>query len=182
MAQLTLCFTSSLEAIPSSLFMAAVSDSSGYPKLASFMIKEGYAIYRQFQELACQDLLYRQSELVHLERELHIIAKHDREAGRETEEKQYNLDWRKLSTSATRNSPSKQWMKALEVREKLQEYCEFYLCQNALLSNKLANLQTLHISSTSKCSGNRIRRERTSSYCGTGFLGRRSEAAASFLV
>jgi hypothetical protein len=132
-AQLTLCFTHSLEAFLSSLFMSSVSNFSGYPKLASFMVKEGYAIYRQFQELACQDLLYRQSELVHLERELQIIAKHDREAGRDTEEKHYSLDWRKLSTSATRNSPSKQWMKALEVREKLQEYCEFYLCQSALL-------------------------------------------------
>jgi hypothetical protein len=110
----------------------SVSNSSGYPKLASFMAQEGYGIYRQFQQLACQDLLYRQSELVHLERELQITAKHDREAGRDTEEKQYSLDWRKLSTSATRNSPSKQWRKALEVREKLQEYCEFYLLREPI--------------------------------------------------
>lgn len=102
------------------------NNSSGYPKLAAFMVQEGYAIYRQFQELACQDLLYRQSELVHLERELQKIAKHDREAGRDTEEKLYSLDWRKLSTSATRNSPSKQWAKALEIRVKLRDYCEFY--------------------------------------------------------
>jgi hypothetical protein len=90
------------------------------------MAKEGYAIYRQFQELACLDLLYRQSELVHLERELQTIAKHDRDVGRDTEEKRFDLDWRTLSTSATRDSPSKQWIKAMEAREKLQDYCEFY--------------------------------------------------------
>jgi hypothetical protein len=158
----------------------SVSDSSGYPKLASFMVREGYGIYRQFQELACQDLLYRQSELVHLERELQIIAKHDREAGRDTEEKQYSLDWRKLSTSAKRNSPSKQWMKALEVREKLQEYCEFCLYREPCF--ELTNPQIPHFFSTSKYSVNRILGRRMSSCCETGFLGRRSEVAASSLV
>jgi hypothetical protein len=102
------------------------NDPNGYPKLATFMAEEGYAIYRQFQNLACQDLLYRQSELVHLEKELQIIAKHDREAGRDSDEKLYDLDWRKLSTSASRGSPSKQWTKVLEVRQKLQDYCKLF--------------------------------------------------------
>jgi len=87
------------------------------------MVRERYAIYRQFEELACQDLLYRQSELVHLEKELHDIAKRDRDTGREEEEKLYSVDWRKLSTSAQRGSQSNQWAKALEIREKLRDYC-----------------------------------------------------------
>lgn len=95
----------------------------GYAKLSSFMVEERYAIYRKFQGLACQDLLYRQSELVHLERDLRNIANQDHEAGRENEEKIYALDWRRLSTSAQRGSDSKQWAKALEVRVKLGEYC-----------------------------------------------------------
>jgi hypothetical protein len=97
--------------------------SSGYQKLASFMVQEKYSLFREFQELACEDLLYRQSELVHLEKDLRLIVKHDRENGRDDEEKLYSLDWRRLSTSSQRGSPSKHWTKRLELRSKLREYC-----------------------------------------------------------
>jgi hypothetical protein len=99
-----------------------MSNTVGYSKLSTFMVAERYEIYRQFQELTCQDLLYRQSELVHLERDLCDIANQDHVAGRENEEKLYAVDWRRLSTSTQHGSQSKQWAKALEVRVKLEEY------------------------------------------------------------
>jgi hypothetical protein len=100
-----------------------MSSTKGYAKLSSFMVRERYAIFRQFEELACQDLLYRQSELVHLEKELHEAAERDRDTGRENEEKLYSVDWRRLSTSDQRGSSSNQWAKALEIRAKLEDYC-----------------------------------------------------------
>ncbi|KAH8589305.1 hypothetical protein B0O99DRAFT_692540 [Bisporella sp. PMI_857] len=103
------------------------SPSAGYPKLATFMASEGrYTMFRQFQELACQDLLHRQSELVHLENELRRIIMYDYESGRKDEEKLYCLDWRKLSTSAQR-SQSKQWSKLLEIRDRLHQYYKTFL-------------------------------------------------------
>ena len=88
------------------------------------MVQERYSIYRQFQELACEDLLYRQSELVHLEKDLQDIVQNDNKNGREKEERRYSLDWRKLSSSAERGSKSKHWAKRLEARSKLEEYCK----------------------------------------------------------
>jgi hypothetical protein len=94
----------------------------GYQQLSSFMVEEKYGLFREFQELAYEDLLYQQSELVHLERDICLIVKHDRENGRDNEEKLYSLDWRRLSTSEQRGSPSKHWAKRLEVRNKLRGY------------------------------------------------------------
>jgi hypothetical protein len=97
--------------------------SPGYAELASFMVDERYSMYRRFQKLASQDLLYRQSELVHLESDLKLIREHDDEVGKDDEEKLYSYDWRMLSTSRDRGSSSRQWEVVLEIRGKLRDYC-----------------------------------------------------------
>lgn len=109
-----------------------MATSTGYQHLSSFMAQEQrYGLFREFQELAYEDLLYRQSELAHLEKDLQVIVKHDRENGRDNEEKLYSLDWRRLSTSSQRGSQSKHWSKRLEVRTKLREYCMSHFQENS---------------------------------------------------
>jgi hypothetical protein len=94
----------------------------GYQQLSLFMVEQKYGLFREFRKLAYEDLLYRQSELVHLERDLRLIVQHDRTHGRNDEEKLHSLDWRRLSTSENRGSPSKHWAKRLEARNKLRDY------------------------------------------------------------
>lgn len=98
-----------------------MSVSTGYDKLAHFMVSEQYAIFRQFKASANRDLLFLQAELVHLEEEFSRIAELDRKAA--GEEALYDRNWQLLSTSRNRDMGGKQWEIALEIREKLREYC-----------------------------------------------------------
>jgi len=101
----------------------AMATRTGYQRLSSFMVREKYGLFREFQQLAYEDLLYRQSELVHLEKDIENIVKQDQETGEANEEKLHSFDWKMLSTSNLRGSPSKHWVKRLEVRCKLGSYC-----------------------------------------------------------
>jgi len=96
-------------------------ESTGYDKLARFMIDEQYQIFRQFKSSAHRDLLFLQAELMHLESEFSAICKEDRSV--EGEGRLYDRNWYILSTSKDRNGEGKQWEKALQIRAKLREYC-----------------------------------------------------------
>lgn len=94
---------------------------TGYAKLATFMAGEQYEIFRKFKSSACRDLLYLQAELKELEDEFAALSERDRRT--QGEHELYDGNWRLLSTSEARNCGGEQWAKALQIREKLREYC-----------------------------------------------------------
>ena len=96
-------------------------EKSGYLKLSSFMVDKQYAIFRKFKILANRDLLYLQAELAHLEAEYSVLS--DRDRSTEGEEELYDTNWYLLSSSEGREHDGQQWEKALQIREKLREYC-----------------------------------------------------------
>jgi hypothetical protein len=107
-----------------------MSPPSGYTKLAGLMVDKNYIIFRQFKILAGRDLLFLQAELSKLEKDFTEISERDRRNS-ETEHDLYDFDWELLSTSKSRNFGGEQWEKALEIREKLREYCSRPLPANS---------------------------------------------------
>jgi hypothetical protein len=98
-----------------------MEESSGYDKLARFMVNEQYAIFRQFKSTANRDLLFLQAELAHLEEEFAALSGRDKVV--DGEQELYNRNWYLLSTSRLRGCGGEQWDKALQIRMKLREYC-----------------------------------------------------------
>jgi hypothetical protein len=96
-------------------------ESTGYDKLAYFMVNEQYTIFRQFKSSASRDLLFLQAELAHLEEEFVALSGRDKVV--EGEEELYDRNWYLLSTSKNRGCGGEQWEKALQIRMKLREYC-----------------------------------------------------------
>jgi len=94
---------------------------AGYSKLSRFMTEKHHPILRKYQSVAMRDLLYLQAELCHLEHCYEKQAQMD--ASETTERNRYNRDWFSLSTSARRDFGGKQWELAIQLREKLREYC-----------------------------------------------------------
>lgn len=82
-----------------------------------------YAIFRRFSSLNCQNLLYIQAELVHLEEKLRHFEAVDA-VSPETPQSTYAKDWYWLSNSASEGNGD-QIRCALEIRAKLKEYSEF---------------------------------------------------------
>ncbi|KAH9212160.1 hypothetical protein DL95DRAFT_464208 [Leptodontidium sp. 2 PMI_412] len=111
-----------------------MATSTGYQMLASFIVQERYEFYRQFQELACEDLFNRQSELVHLEQDVRRLLKQDQSSGSAKEEKMHGFDWKRLSASAQRRSKSNHWAKRLEIRDKIKEYYQSILLYRKVFS------------------------------------------------
>lgn len=97
---------------------------AGYTRLAEFMVDKKHEIVKVFQSAALRDLLFLQAELIQLEADYDEISRADREAGGEFS--MYDGNWRLLSTSKVRVNGGKQWDKALEIREKLREYCSMF--------------------------------------------------------
>ena len=94
----------------------------GYAKIARLMANHHeMAIFRGFEALAFQNLLYLQAELVYLQDEHQEVAKADKKSGHPTKSV-YEKDWRQLRQS--RADGSEQWQKVLEIRAKLREYCK----------------------------------------------------------
>src|SRR5271154_482352 len=76
-----------------------MAEVGGYQSLAGFMGPEpGISIYRKFAALNALNLLYMQSELVHLELELKNIAKEDDES-QALERKSYKKSFLALQRS-----------------------------------------------------------------------------------
>lgn len=90
----------------------------GYPALAQLMgPNPGMAIYKKFSILNTHDLLLRQAELLHLERELHKQGLIDRAAGLEYSEKVHEL----FDSNRT-GVDSAQLELILKIRLRLKEY------------------------------------------------------------
>ncbi|KAG7293531.1 hypothetical protein NEMBOFW57_003583 [Staphylotrichum longicolle] len=81
--------------------------------------------FRRFGALAAEDLLYRQAELVELERSLREYQQEDKESGHRDRER-YAFNWDKLQRSghndAAEGNDDIQWQTILEIREKLKSY------------------------------------------------------------
>ncbi|KAM0330022.1 hypothetical protein ACHAQA_004192 [Verticillium albo-atrum] len=80
-----------------------------------------FAIFRSFQALNIQNLLYLQAEIAHLEDEIGFIAGEDMAR----EGCQYHTqDWWSLSQGDDSEESTRQWEKWLELREVLEKYNE----------------------------------------------------------
>jgi hypothetical protein len=96
----------------------------GYDKLAT-LIGENHeaAIFRRFSVLNAKNLLYLQAELVNLEAELKIITQEDKGSGDEEKKHYpYSLWHLKHSLQLPDRRYHTQWLKVLEIRQKLKEY------------------------------------------------------------
>lgn len=92
----------------------------GYVKLARFMVDRDHVIAKQFRKLAVKDLLYLQAELCDLqyefdEQSIRDVNSHDEKTQR------YDREWCHLRFAA--GGDGRQWQLALQIREKLREYC-----------------------------------------------------------
>lgn len=93
----------------------------GYPFLARFWAQTQTGMARKFKRLAALNILYLQAELSHLERELERQRHRDLETGR-PERGDCDWNWLLLSEPALHRG-SRQWEVALEIRDRLGEYC-----------------------------------------------------------
>ncbi|KAK9788201.1 putative DUF6594 domain-containing protein [Seiridium cardinale] len=102
----------------------------GYAKLALLMGRhDEVAIFRRFQTLNMQNLLYMQAELAQLEDDLKKLARDDIDS---PDRIYYAKDWWSLSQSPE-DKEKIQWNKCLDIRKKLKEYNDA-LAQAAELS------------------------------------------------
>lgn len=101
--------------------MKRSSPVPGYPKLAHYMgLYPESAMFRRFSVLNCQNLLYLQAELVHLEEKLRDLEAVDAASGH-TPRSVYAKDWYWLSNSASEVN-SDQLQTVLNIRTRLKEY------------------------------------------------------------
>ena len=95
-----------------------------YTRLAALIgSHQELALFRQFAFLNAKNLLYMQSELVHLEGELANIALEDDSSG-DGDKTLFQVSLFDLKESS-RTRKDLQWRKVLEIREKLKEYSRF---------------------------------------------------------
>lgn len=91
----------------------------GYQRLATLMGSHNeFAIFRRFQTLNMQNILYLQAEIMHLEEELDELAKRDLN---HPDRIYHNRDWWSL-TQGEQKGDQDQWDKVLQIREKLNAY------------------------------------------------------------
>jgi hypothetical protein len=101
-----------------------MEELDGYDKLAALVRQhQGMAIFRQFSNLGAKNLLYRQAQLVHLDAQLRAIVQEDRSSN-DPETAMYHCSVFELMDSVNEPGKSRQWKKALEMREQLEQYCE----------------------------------------------------------
>jgi hypothetical protein len=93
----------------------------GYHKLASLVgDHEELFMLRRFARTNAKNLLYMQAEILHLEAELHDIAKEDRSGCEKCRNYEYCVF--DLKESFGIKGSDTQWRKILEIREMLKEY------------------------------------------------------------
>lgn len=91
----------------------------GYAKVAKLMsMYPEFAVFRRFQALNIQNLLYLQAEIIHLEDGLKTIIAEDAER---PDRRFHSQDWWSLSQDG-----EEQWESWLELRTKLEKYSESY--------------------------------------------------------
>jgi hypothetical protein len=100
----------------------------GYDRLGQMMGDHSeLAIFRRFAAISAEDLLYRQAELLRPERRLRKYQKEDKASGH-PDRQRYSLTWDILEHSVDDDAGDgdnpQQWETVLEIRGKMQEYCE----------------------------------------------------------
>jgi hypothetical protein len=112
----------------------AVRMVTGYEKLGNLIGRyPSLSIYRKFGALASENLLHMQAELLHLEAEIRLIKKQDRQ---DPEKAGFGTCWSALRGASSNGGADLQWRRSLEIRQKLAEYCSYL---PAYLSSQLAN-------------------------------------------
>lgn len=98
---------------------------AGYSKLATLMAShQELGLFKQFAILNIKNLLFMQSELVYLEKELLSISSSNA-VSQKFAERAFEFSLFDLKESA--GSPGDtQWQKTLEIREKLKQYSISY--------------------------------------------------------
>ncbi len=126
-----------------------------YTRLAALIgTHQEMALFRRFATLNAKNLLYMQSELVHLEGELANIALEDGCSG-DGDKALFQVSLFDLKESSG-TSKDLQWRKVLEVREKLKAYSTFRtprfaerkLTQSCLLFQMMLFYNTLRFKSS----------------------------------
>jgi hypothetical protein len=94
----------------------------GYNKLAAlFGTHHDLAIFRRFSILNAKNLIYMQGEIVHLEAELNTLACEDK-GSKDLEKAEFEFCIHTLKGPHKCEDGDEQWLKILEIRQKLKEY------------------------------------------------------------
>jgi hypothetical protein len=95
----------------------------GYPKLAAHMSPSSeISIFRRFEALNRQNLLYLQAELTGLERQLRNIEAESAKCDSSDPKSRYARDWEWLSDLDDDDNSNPQWQLVLRIRGVLKEY------------------------------------------------------------
>ena len=99
-----------------------MAPSEGYSQVTQLMSQhQELAIFRKFDHVSIQNLLYMQAEIMCLEEELDLIVKTQEEAG---ERPFQSRDWWSM-TQPDKEGRTEQWEKVLVIRTKLEKYRKF---------------------------------------------------------
>lgn len=92
----------------------------GYAKIANLMgHHQELAIFRRFNVLNFQNLLYLQAKLTYLEDDLRKLARCD---AAEPSRRFYSKEWWSLARTRGNGTERAQWKKILQIRKTLREY------------------------------------------------------------
>jgi hypothetical protein len=95
----------------------------GYPKLAEHMGSgPEISIFRRFEALNRQNLLYLQAELTALERELRNLEAESATCDTAEPRSQYSRDWEWMNMTDENSNMNPQWQLFLRIRAILKEY------------------------------------------------------------
>jgi hypothetical protein len=95
----------------------------GYPKLAEHMGGASeISIFRRFEALNRQNLLYLQAELTVLERDLRSLEAESASCDSADPRSQYSRDWEWMNITDEKSNTNPQWQLFLRIRALLKEY------------------------------------------------------------
>jgi hypothetical protein len=102
------------------LYQTSMAPEEGYAKIAPFMGRHGdLTIFRRFNRLNLQNLLYLQAQFTHMEKDLDELVERDKT---DTSRVFYTRDWWALAESSEDKEGQEQWEKVVQIRETLKEY------------------------------------------------------------
>lgn len=94
----------------------------GYPTFAEFIAKDrDAAIYRKFERLSARNLLYQQSELHDLERQLKQLDHEDAEDIDNRAAQEAAVNWEHFSKDTSREAEHRRSLQT-DIKTKLKEY------------------------------------------------------------
>ena len=95
----------------------------GYPKLAEHMGNAPeLSVFRRFEALNRQNLLYLQAELTGLERQLRIVEADSANCDSTDPRSRYSRDWEWMSITDEKATANSQWRLFARIRSVLKEY------------------------------------------------------------